>query len=160
MSKVLVTGAAGFIGFHVSKKLLSKGYEIVGLDSLNNYYDVNLKYDRLQQLGVHKQNIKDEQLAQGIPGFRFIQLNLENKEGIDRLFKNERFDYVINLAAQAGVRYSLQNPFAYVDANITGFLSILEACRHFPVKHLIYASSSSVYGLNQRMPFSVSDNVD
>jgi UDP-glucuronate 4-epimerase len=144
---VLVTGAAGFIGFHLSKRLIECGYQVLGLDNLNDYYDVTLKESRLSILHNHS-------------GFRFEKLDLIKKEDIDLLFSNSKFDFVINLAAQAGVRYSLTNPYAYLDSNLTGFLNILEACRHFKPKHLIYASSSSVYGANRKMPFSVHDNVD
>ena len=147
MRKMLVTGAAGFIGFHLSKRLLAAGVEVVGLDNLNDYYDVNLKYGRLKQL-------------EGEPGFRFEKMELSDREGMQALFKRERFDVVINLAAQAGVRYSLINPYAYVDSNLSGFMNILEGCRHHGVKHLVYASSSSVYGANTSMPFSVHHNVD
>lgn len=147
MSKILVTGAAGFIGFYVSKKLLEQGFEVVGLDNLNDYYDVNLKYARLKQL-------------EGTPGFRFVRMELSDREEIAALFGAEKFDSVVNLAAQAGVRYSLENPYAYIDSNISGFINILEGCRHSGVKHLAYASSSSVYGANTAMPFSVHHNVD
>jgi len=147
MSKILVTGAAGFIGFHLSERLLQRGDEVVGLDNLNGYYDVRLKHDRLKQLEGH-------------PGFRFVKASLEDRCTIEKLFSDERFDKVVNLAAQAGVRYSLQNPHAYVDSNIVGFMNILEGCRHNNVQHLVYASSSSVYGANTRMPFSVHHNVD
>ncbi|MGB3204776.1 MAG: NAD-dependent epimerase [Crinalium sp.] len=147
MTKILVTGAAGFIGFNLSQRLLSRGDEVVGLDNLNNYYDVTLKKDRLAQL-------------QGKPGFSFHQLDLGDREGIANLFTEQNFDVAVNLAAQAGVRYSLKNPHAYIDSNIVGFTNILEGCRHSQVKHLVYASSSSVYGANTKMPFSVHDNVD
>jgi UDP-glucuronate 4-epimerase len=146
-TNVLVTGAAGFIGFHLSKRLLDNGARVVGLDNLNAYYSFRLKEDRLAQL-------------QGRPGFEFVRLDLADREGVPRLFQDRRFDVVVNLAAQAGVRYSLQNPHAYIDANIVGFTNILEGCRHGGVKHLVFASSSSVYGANTRMPFSVHDNVD
>jgi UDP-glucuronate 4-epimerase len=144
---VLVTGAAGFIGMHLSKRLLEQGYEVVGIDNLNDYYDPKLKEARLAELNKYKH-------------FTFIKLDLVDKEGILELFNKFSLTYVIHLAAQAGVRYSLQNPHAYVDSNLVGFVNILEACRHYPVKHFIYASSSSVYGSNQKMPFSTSDNVD
>lgn len=147
LTRVLVTGAAGFIGFHLSKRLVSLGYQVTGLDNLNDYYDVELKKSRLQIL---------EQL----PQFSFVKQDLQNKVALDALFAQHKFEYVINLAAQAGVRYSIQNPYAYLDSNLTGFLNILEACRNNPVKHLIYASSSSVYGANKKMPFSTHDNVD
>lgn len=144
---ILVTGAAGFIGYHLSLRLCQTGYTVVGLDSLNDYYNVDLKRARLSKLITHS-------------NFAFVETNLANKSSIDSTCKQHKFDYVVNLAAQAGVRYSLQNPYAYLESNLTGFLNILEACRHFPVKHLIYASSSSVYGANRKMPFSVHDNVD
>jgi Nucleoside-diphosphate-sugar epimerases len=143
----MVTGAAGFIGLHLCKRLIEEGDEVVGIDNLNNYYDVALKKARLAQLESKKK-------------FKFIKLSLEKKEDILSLFKSEEFDVVVNLAAQAGVRYSLINPYAYLDSNIYGFLNILEGCRHADVKHLVFASSSSVYGLNTRMPFSVHQNVD
>jgi len=145
--KVLVTGAAGFIGSHLSKRLLERGDEVIGIDNVNDYYDVSLKKARLAQL-------------EGRQGFRFVKMSLEEREGLLKLFKEERFDKVVNLAAQAGVRYSLVNPYAYIDANIVGFINILEGCRHNGVKHLVFASSSSVYGANTKMPFSVHDNVD
>ncbi|MDB9444792.1 NAD-dependent epimerase [Anabaena sp. CS-542/02] len=145
--KILVTGAAGFIGFHLSQRLLNRGEEVVGLDNLNNYYDVSLKQARLAQL-------QSEQL------FTFTQLDLADQEGINNLFTTHQFDVVVNLAAQAGVRYSLQNPHAYINSNILGFTNILEGCRHSQVKHLVFASSSSVYGANTKTPFSIHDNVD
>ena len=144
---VLVTGAAGFIGFHVSRRLLADGVKVVGLDNLNDYYDVGLKKDRLEILLKEK-------------NFSFSGLDLVDTEGMREFFKENSFQRVVNLAAQAGVRYSLENPKAYVDSNLSGFLNILEGCRQNRVEHLIYASSSSVYGLNTRMPFSVHDNVD
>lgn len=147
MSTVLVTGAAGFIGFHLTQRLLDRGDSVVGLDNLNDYYDVNLKLDRLRQL-------------EGREGFRFVRASLADRPALEALFAGERFDVVVNLAAQAGVRYSLQNPHAYVDSNLVGFMNILEGCRHHGVKHLVYASSSSVYGANTAMPFSVHHNVD
>ncbi len=145
--KILVTGAAGFIGMTASLRLLERGDEVVGLDNLNDYYDVQLKRDRLARLQPH-------------PAFRFVQLDVADRPGIEQLFAAEKFDRVIHLAAQAGVRYSLQNPHAYVDSNIVGFVNILEGCRHNKVQHLAYASSSSVYGGNTRMPFSEHDSVD
>jgi UDP-glucuronate 4-epimerase len=145
--KVLVTGAAGFIGFHLSLRLLQLGYKVTGIDNLNTYYDVQLKRSRLSLL------LKDGR-------FSFHECDLANREEIEGLFNANNFPFVVNLAAQAGVRYSLTNPYAYLDSNLKGFLNILEACRHNKVKHLVYASSSSVYGANKRMPFSVHDNVD
>jgi UDP-glucuronate 4-epimerase len=147
MTPVLVTGAAGFIGFHLARAFLEKGQEIVGLDDLNNYYDVRLKQARLDQL-------------QGMAGFRFVRMDLADAPGINRLFAENRFETVVNLAAQAGVRYSLVNPQAYVRTNIEGFVNILEACRHHNIRHLLYASTSSVYGAVTKMPFSVHQNVD
>lgn len=146
-AKILVTGAAGFIGFHLCQRLLARGDHVVGLDNLNDYYDVSLKQARLEQL-------------EGQANFRFVRLDLADRAGIAELFAAEGFDKVVNLAAQAGVRYSLENPHAYVDSNLVGFVNILEGCRHHRIKHLVYASSSSVYGANTRMPFSIHHNVD
>ena len=145
--KILVTGAAGFIGFHLSQRLLNRGDEVVGLDNLNNYYDVYLKQARLTQLQSGKL-------------FSFTQTDLADEEGIKNLFTKHKFDIVVNLAAQAGVRYSLKNPHTYINSNILGFTNILEGCRHSQVRHLVFASSSSVYGANTKTPFSVNDNVD
>jgi len=145
--RFLVTGAAGFIGFHLCRTLLARGDEVVGLDNLNDYYEVQLKLDRLAQL-------------EGKPGFRFVKADLADREAITALFAEHQFDRVVNLGAQAGVRYSIQNPHAYVDSNLVGFMNILEGCRHTHVGHLVYASSSSVYGANTQMPFSVHHNVD
>ena len=145
--KVLVTGAAGFIGFHLSNLLLEKDYVVVGIDNLNDYYDTRLKGGRLE-------------ILEGKENFTFKKIDLKDKEDIDELFATEKFDYVINLAAQAGVRYSIENPYAYVDSNLIGFVNILEACRYNPVKHLLYASSSSVYGGNKVAPFSTEHQVD
>ena len=147
MRKILVTGSAGFIGFHLAKVLLDRGDEVVGLDNLNDYYDVSLKQARLEQIANH-------------PNFRFVKIDLADREGMAQLFREEQFDRVVNLAAQAGVRYSLKNPHAYVDSNLVGFVNILEGCRHNGVQHLVYASSSSVYGANTTMPFSIHHNVD
>lgn len=160
--KILVTGTAGFIGYHLAKKLLDRGDEVVGLDGINDYYDINLKYRRLADTGVSRDDIEYGKPAQSRtrPNYRFVKLNLEDKDKVDALFASERFDKVCNLAAQAGVRYSLINPMAYVDSNIVGFVNILEACRHHEIKHLAYASSSSVYGLNETKPFSTRHNVD
>lgn len=162
MKKVLITGTAGFIGYHLTKLLTSEGYQVVGLDNINNYYDVNLKYGRLADTGIEKAKIKYNEIVESsvLTNYSFIKLNLEDQENINILFEKEKFDYVINLAAQAGVRYSLENPQAYINSNIVGFTNILEACRHNKINHLVYASSSSVYGLNKEMPFSTSDNVD
>lgn len=145
--RVLVTGVAGFIGYHLAQRLLAEGLEVYGIDNLNEYYDVNLKKARLSQL-------------QPIRGFTFEYLDLSDRSGMANLFATEAFDCVVNLAAQAGVRYSLTNPHVYVDSNLTGFVNLLEGCRHQQVKHLVYASSSSVYGVNPKVPFATSDNVD
>lgn len=161
--KILVTGAAGFIGFFVAKSLLENGHTVVGLDNINDYYDVNLKYDRLKELGISKSDAEvfnKIAISESNSQFSFIRLNLEDREHLPLLFKEQAFDKVCNLAAQAGVRYSLENPEAYVDSNVVGFLNILECCRHYKIKHLVYASSSSVYGLNEKIPFETSDNVD
>lgn len=160
--KILVTGTAGFIGFHLAKKLLARGDEVVGLDSINDYYDVNLKYGRLAETGIPRESVAYNRFAKSetYPNYRFIHLNLEDQENMLALFASEKFDRVCNLAAQAGVRYSLENPMAYVNANLVGFTNILEGCRHSNVDHLVYASSSSVYGMNKTMPFSVDQNVD
>ncbi|OPY83117.1 MAG: UDP-glucose 4-epimerase [Smithella sp. PtaU1.Bin162] len=147
MRKILVTGAAGFIGFHLSRRLLAEGYLVIGLDNMNDYYDVRLKEARLSQLTP-------------FPKFRFVRQGLEEREKLHQLFAEENFEVVVNLAAQAGVRYSITNPYAYIDSNIVGFINILEGCRHNKVRHLVYASSSSVYGANTQMPFSVHHNVD
>ncbi len=160
--KILVTGAAGFIGFYLALNLLKLNHEVVGLDNINDYYDVNLKYARLRELGVIKSDIKSNKLIQSnnYKNFKFIKLNLEEDKAISDLFNDEKFDVVVNLAAQAGVRYSIENPRTYIDSNIVGFLNILEACRYNNVKHLVYASSSSVYGLNEKIPFSTEDKTD
>lgn len=160
--KILVTGTAGFIGSHLAKRLVERGDEVIGLDSINDYYDVGVKHGRLERAGISMFDVDYGKVVQSAtnPNYRFVQLKLEDKEGIDSLFAAEKFDAVCNLAAQAGVRYSLQNPQAYIDSNIVGFTNILEACRRFNVENLSYASSSSVYGLNESLPFSTSDNVD
>jgi UDP-glucuronate 4-epimerase len=147
VGRVLVTGAAGFIAFHLSQRLLARGDEVIGLDNLNDYYDVNLKKDRLAQL-------------EGKQNFSFHLLDLADRAGMEQLFSEKHFDVVVNLAAQPGVRYSLKNPHAYTDSNLLGFANILEGCRHSGVKHLVFASSSSVYGANTKIPFSIHDNVD
>jgi len=160
--KILVTGAAGFIGFFTSKVLLEKGHEVVGLDNINDYYDVNLKFSRLGELGINKRDAENfNNLCKSTnDNFSFVRMNLEDREALPKLFEQEKFDVVCNLAAQAGVRYSLENPETYIDSNLVGFLNILECCRHNNIKHLVYASSSSVYGLNEKIPFSTDDNVD
>jgi UDP-glucuronate 4-epimerase len=145
--KILITGAAGFIGFHLSKRLLDDGYDIVGIDNLNQYYDVDLKQARVSQLVDYK-------------NFTFIKVELADRTAIEEIFRVGTFDVVVNLAAQPGVRYSLTNPYSYIDSNIVGFTNILEGCRHSKVAHLVFASSSSIYGMNAKIPFSVSDNVD
>ena len=164
MSKILVTGAAGFIGFHVSKKLIDLGFEVYGIDNLNAYYDVRLKLDRLKELGIDIQSelfMRQQEVKSGSnESFRFSQMDLVDEHRLDHLFLKEKFDAVINLAAQAGVRCSIENPKAYIQANVVGFMNILEACRSNQIKHLIYASSSSVYGNQQKVPFSEKDRVD
>lgn len=163
MGTYLVTGAAGFIGFHLCKRLLTEGHKVIGIDNINDYYDPTLKLERLQELGFPREEVeaygKEVQSTAYSTAF-FIRLNLEDYEAILQIFRRYHFDAVIHLAAQAGVRYSIDHPFAYTQSNITGFLSILEACRHTKVPHLLYASSSSVYGLNSKQPFSVHDGVD
>jgi len=154
--KILVTGAAGFIGSKLSEVLIARGENVVGIDILNDYYDVRLKQARLKRI-ENSFNTNDSSTK---GSFRFIKLDLADRLGMEKLFKEEQFDKVVNLAAQAGVRYSIENPLSYVDSNIVGFAHVLEGCRHNKVKHLVYASSSSVYGLNEKMPFSVHDNVD
>lgn len=154
--KVLVTGIAGFIGFHAAKKCLEIGCEVVGIDNLNDYYSVSLKVDRLKELGLQP----NDSLSTVNERLKFYKIDLSDQQSILRLFKNEKFDYVIHLAAQAGVRYSIENPLSYIKSNAEGFLHILEGCRNFNVKHLIFASSSSVYGSNSKVPFSVEDPVD
>ncbi|QDF29538.1 NAD-dependent epimerase [Halarcobacter anaerophilus] len=165
--KILVTGTAGFIGSHLSLKLLERGDEVVGLDNINDYYDQNVKYGRLQRGGIIQEIEEGKEIPYGKlltsstnPKYKFIKLNLEDKKAMMQLFEKEKFDAVCNLAAQAGVRYSLTNPDAYIDSNIIGFMNILESCRHNNVKNLCYASSSSVYGLNEELPFSTNHNVD
>ncbi len=160
--KILVTGTAGFIGYHVAKRLLELGHKVVGLDNINDYYDLRLKYGRLAETGIAENEIVYGNLVQSknYPEYRFIQLNLEDRENIETLFTHEKFDIVCNLAAQAGVRYSIENPYAYIDSNIVGFMNILECCRHNAIEHLVYASSSSVYGQNATVPFTENGIVD
>ena len=160
--KILVTGTAGFIGYHLAKKLLERGDEVVGIDNINDYYDVNLKYGRLKELGIDHTKIKENQplASNTFPKHTFVKLDLADKEQMEALFKREKFDAVCSLAAQAGVRYSLENPHAYIESNIQGFMNILEGCRENSIKNLSYASSSSVYGLNKEQPFKTSDQVD
>jgi len=159
--KILVTGAGGFIGFHLSQKLIERGDTIIGLDNINDYYDVNLKYSRLNELGIDRDSIIDNKLIESSnKNFSFIKMDLADRKNINNLFETEKFDAVCNLAAQAGVRYSIENPYAYIDSNIVGFMNILEGCRHHGVKNLSYASSSSVYGLNKSQPFKTTDHTD
>lgn len=162
MNKILVTGAAGFIGFHLVEALVKRGDQVIGLDIINDYYEVELKYARLAQSGILKDQLESGLLTQSkqYPNYQFIQLGLDDREGLQALFEAQQFTAVANLAAQPGVRYSLQNPYAYIDSNIVGFLNLLEACRHHHIGHLVFASSSSVYGLNESIPYSVKDNVD
>jgi UDP-glucuronate 4-epimerase len=160
--KILVTGTAGFIGFHLANRLAERGDEVFGLDSINDYYDVRLKYARLKQAGISEEDILYGKYVTSskYDNYQFVQLKLEDRELLFDLFKEQQFDAVCNLAAQAGVRYSLENPYAYIDSNIVGFLNILEGCRQYHVGNLCFASSSSVYGLNTKVPFSTKDNVD
>jgi UDP-glucuronate 4-epimerase len=160
MKKILVTGAAGFIGYHVCEHLLKMGFQVFGLDNINDYYDVNLKLARLKNLGISIGKKPKTESTLHKSNFQFIKLNLEDREGLNELFINEKFDAVCNLAAQAGVRYSLEKPFTYIESNILGFINILENCRQHQIKKLVYASSSSVYGMNEKVPFSTEDNVD
>jgi UDP-glucuronate 4-epimerase len=160
--KILITGTAGFIGFHLAKRLIERGDEVVGLDSINDYYDPRVKYGRLADTGIDQDDIAYGRLcpSKKHANYRFVQMNLEDRAAMEKLFTEQAFDRVCNLAAQAGVRYSLVNPHAYINANIVGFMNILECCRHHDIRHLAYASSSSVYGLNEAMPFSTGHNVD
>ncbi|MCF6185055.1 MAG: NAD-dependent epimerase [Bacteroidales bacterium] len=160
--KILITGTAGFIGFHTAKKFIAAGFNVTGLDSINDYYDKNLKYARLAETGIEKSEITYAKLVQSnkYKNYHFIELQIEDKDEILKLFSEEKFDYICHLAAQAGVRYSIENPYVYFHSNINGFLNIIEASKRNNIKHLVYASSSSVYGLNEEMPFSTSHNVD
>lgn len=159
--KVLVTGAAGFIGYHLSQRLTARGDSVVGIDNLNDYYDVGLKYDRLNLLGINGEEIRQNGCSQSpTTVFRFEKIDIADKPAMSRLFEKEGFDMVVNLAAQAGVRYSIENPSAYIESNLVGFANVLECCRHYGPKRLVYASSSSVYGGNKKVPFSEADSVD
>lgn len=159
--KILVTGAAGFIGASVARKFLDKGYTVVGLDNINDYYDPNLKLGRLSLLGIDKKKIHEDEVipSDNYPGFSFVKMNLEDTNAVGELFDRESFDIVVHLAAQPGVRYSISNPEIYIKSNINAFLSVLEGCRHNHIKHLVFASSSSVYGLNNKTPFSEHDGI-
>ena len=159
--KILVTGAAGFIGSRLMARLAARGDEVVGLDNINDYYDVRLKYGRLRENGFEGPFQEGELVVSGkYPRCRFVKMSICDKAALDSLFENEKFDRVVNLAAQAGVRYSITNPYVYLESNLHGFLNILEACRNFGVGHLVYASSSSIYGLNEKVPFSEDDKAD
>lgn len=161
--KILITGTAGFIGFHLAKSLLNQGHSVWGIDSINDYYDTRLKYARLAETGIEQSSIEYNRFVSGsrYPDYHFAQMQLEDREALEKLFDEVPFEAVVNLAAQAGVRYSLENPHAYIDSNIVGFINLLECCRHHRnVKHLVYASSSSVYGTNEKIPFSENDRVD
>jgi Nucleoside-diphosphate-sugar epimerases len=160
--KILVTGTAGFIGFHTVKNLAAQGHRVIGIDNINGYYDIDLKYSRLELSGINKHYIRSHQPVKSTvyPNYTFYKADLQDKVFIDQLFSIEKFDFVCHLAAQAGVRFSIDNPYSYINSNITGFLNILEACRFNPVKHLVYASSSSIYGLNEKVPYSETDQVD
>ena len=160
--KILITGTAGFIGFHLAKSFIEKGIEVIGVDNVNDYYDVNLKFARLNETGIDASKIEERAMMQSTkyPNYRFVKMDISNKDDVLSLFADERPDYVCNMAAQAGVRFSLTNPDIYIQSNVSGFLNILEACRFYPVKHLLYASSSSVYGLNQEQPFTTVQKTD
>ena len=160
--KILVTGAAGFIGYHAVKALTAEGYEVTGLDNINTYYDVDLKYARLSDAGISKNDIKHGELIRSTSNssYRFIQLDITDRVALTDLFEKERFTHILHLAAQAGVRYSLENPHTYIDSNVVGFENLLENCRHYSVKHFVYASSSSVYGLNASIPYKETDKTE
>ena len=160
--KILITGVAGFIGSFIVRRLLKEGFEVVGLDNINDYYDVRLKYARLALCGIDRQDTAENTLVQSsqYPNYRFIKASIEDRNTIENLFEEEQFDLACNMAAQAGVRYSIVNPYCYVESNVVGLLNLLECCRRHQVKHLVYASSSSVYGMNAKIPFSENDRVD
>jgi UDP-glucuronate 4-epimerase len=158
--KILITGVAGFVGMHLAKLLLAENFVIIGIDNLNNYYDSELKYSRLRNLGIDPENVEYNTLVSGHNNFFFTRLDIADKENIFKLFEKNKFTIVINLAAQAGVRYSITNPDTYIESNINGFYNIIEACRHFPVDHLLYASSSSVYGNSSNVPFKTNHRCD
>lgn len=161
--RILVTGCAGFIGYHLTLKLIENGHNVIGVDNLNDYYDVRLKLDRLKELGIDSDNPLHQNTtvaSDSFKGFKFVRMSIEDRENLPQLFNLNHFDVVCNLAAQAGVRYSLENPEAYIDSNIVGFLNILECCKNHNIKHLVYASSSSVYGMNKKIPFNTTDSVD
>ena len=160
--RVLVTGSAGFIGYHLTNQLIAEGFEVTGLDSINDYYLVKLKYDRLAEAGIKKNEIAYNKIVTSIlhATYSFIKINLEDKDSLEKLFMTQQFDIVVNLAAQAGVRYSITNPSAYIESNIVGFANLLECCRHNNIQHFVYASSSSIYGLNESIPFSTNQTVD
>tara|TARA_Y100000768_G_scaffold389020_1_gene390447 strand:+ start:10244 stop:11296 length:1053 start_codon:yes stop_codon:yes gene_type:complete len=162
MKKILVTGAAGFIGYHLVDKLIKEKFDVYGLDNINDYYDISLKIDRISNHGIIQKNLEDKTIikSQKFENYTFIKCDLVDSNYILKIFKKFKFNYVINLAAQAGVRYSLENPYAYTSSNVNGFVSVLEACRKYPVEHLLFASTSSVYGLNQKYPFEETSNTD